>query len=180
MNSTGEGPKRLKSLGYHVKQIETTVNWPTTILGRFKRYPVLRQTIGGIADRRGNTHMATNVNKHDEEIGDFQPDIVIGTSQGGAVAMSLAARYPHAKFILGAPAWKIFHVRPSGLPKDSIILHGKNDGKIPVQDSVELAAETGAELTITNDPHDINFSHILAAVLRQATRIKKANKSNTL
>lgn len=173
MNSTGEGPDYLKNLGYIVKHISTTTNWPAAISGRISRYPILKQTMKGMADRMNKVHVAVNVAKHNDEIGDFDPDIVVGTSQGGAIAMALAAKYHGAKFVLGAPAWKIFNVNPANLPADTIIVHGVKDGRVPFKDSIELAAMTGATLIKTAANHFLDNKDLLKAVMKQVLRIGK-------
>lgn len=173
MNSSGAGPNYLKKLGYIVKHITTTTNWPAAISGRISRYPVLKQTMKRMADRMNKTHVAVNVAKHNEEIGDFDPDIVVGTSQGGAIAIALAGKYHHAKFVLGAPAWKIFNVNPANLPPDTIIVHGVKDGRVPFKDSIELAAMTGASLIKTGANHFLDNTDLLKAVMKQVLRIGK-------
>lgn len=64
-----------------------------------------------------------------------RPPIVVGSSRGGAVAMSLRA--PQARFVLIAPAWRWCEVPPS-LPAETFILHSPHDEVIPFQDSLEL------------------------------------------
>jgi alpha-beta hydrolase superfamily lysophospholipase len=68
------------------------------------------------------------------------PDIVVGSSRGGAVAMNLQSG--HAKLVLLCPAWKrwgsVKAVKPG-----TIILHSRGDGVIPVEESLELVRTSG-------------------------------------
>ena len=167
MNSSGSKPKNLAAMGYEVKSIGTTNHYFAAYLGRIKRYQPF-QMIRKAADTWGTQHMQDNISKHDEEIKDFVPDVVVGTSQGGAVAMKLGNRYPKAKFVLGCPAWKIFNSKPENLPHDTIIIHGKKDITVPAQDSVELADTYGFRLvTYSNIGHGIPLPIIKLGIDRQ-------------
>jgi hypothetical protein len=111
-----------------------------------------------------NVHISSQVYKVYSEIPrNWEPDIVIGSSQGGAVAMAAAPFFPAAKFILVAPAWKIFNVKPD-LPPGSVIIQGQRDVRVPVDDAKELAQATGARLVITNDGHYVSPSAVVQAV----------------
>lgn len=156
MGSTGEGPKWLAAQGYDVEHIGTTTNRYAAYLGRFKRYPVLGNMIGGMANRFGQSHLTANMQKHDKEkVGFFQPDVIVGSSQGGAIAMQVAHKYPQAKFVLIAPAWRIFGADPSHLPSDTIIIQGKKDIQVPAIDSKMLSDRYGFRVVYTNDGHKI-------------------------
>lgn len=181
LRSKGMGPKLLEKLQFDVTWIPTSTNWTAAIGGRIKRYPllnVLQRPINQI----GSGHMDSNVASHDEKIpnpNEINPDIIVASSQGGAVAMSLAEKYPNAKFVLICPAWKIFNAPCCKIPSDSIIIHGKRDWKVPYEDSVELAKMNGAKLISTNDGHDdISYSLIFTTVLQQwrALKIEREQK----
>ncbi len=171
MNSSGKGPIQLEKLGFDVKNVPTSTDYWSAGLGRAKRYPVIKQVLGKKANYLADKHMLQNALAHnrtkvtDKE--EFIPDIVIGTSQGGALVMKLAHQYPHAKFVLSAPAWKIFNVEPK-CPPGTIILHGKRDITVPLADSQELAKLNGAQLIVTDDKHNVDFSHIAKAAMQQA------------
>lgn len=157
MGSTGQGPKWLAAQGYDVEHIGTTTNRYAAYLGRFKRYPLVGPVIGGMANKFGQSHLAANAQKHDKEkIGFFQPDVVVGTSQGGAIAMQVAHKYPQAKFVLVAPAWRIFGANPENLPSDTIIIQGKRDIQVPAIDSKMLGDKYGFRVVFTNDAHHIS------------------------
>ncbi|MSP09966.1 MAG: NUDIX domain-containing protein [Flavobacteriaceae bacterium] len=165
MGSTGFGPKQLALQGYEVKHIGTTTNRYAAYLGRFKRFPMMGSLFGGHADRLGKSHLAVNAQKHDmEKDQDFQPDVVVGSSQGGAVTMEIAHQYPKAKFVLIAPAWKIFGADPSHLPADTIIVHGKKDIQVPPVDSQILQKKFGFKVLLNNFGHTVPFQFIKQAI----------------
>lgn len=170
MNSSGTKPVKLAEMGYEVKSIGTTNHYFAAYLGRFKRYSpfaLVRKT----ADSMGAKHIDDNVKKQQEESKDFMPDVVVGTSQGGAVAMQLGNRYPNAKFVLGCPAWKIFGSKLINLPRDTIIIHGKKDLTVPVGDSIELAKNNKFELRIYNVGHGLPLQTLKIAIDDQLRRI---------
>jgi predicted esterase len=165
MNSSGIKPKILATMGYNVKTLSTTSNVMTATLGRFKRYiAAFEKQINGL----GQQFIQENIAKHDREIQGFVPDVVVGTSQGGAVAMKLGSRYPKAKFVLNAPAWKIFNAIPENLPSDTIVLQGKKDMLVPFQDSMELKEKYGFNVRIFDDlDHQIPFPLVKMAIDKQ-------------
>ena len=68
-------------------------------------------------------------------IDDEEPDVIVGSSRGGAVAMAVD---PHgARLVLVAPAWKNYGVPPT-VPSDTIVIHSPADDIIPLEDSREL------------------------------------------
>jgi hypothetical protein len=63
------------------------------------------------------------------------PDVIVGSSRGGAVAMSVD---PHgARLVLVAPAWKNYGVS-STVPSDTIVIHSPADDIVPFEDSREI------------------------------------------
>jgi hypothetical protein len=174
MNSSGSKPKKLAMMGYDVKSVGTTTNYFVAYLGRFKRYhpfTLLKST----ADKWGVQHVKKNLDKHHEEAKNFTPDVIIGTSQGGAIAMRLGIRFPKAKFVLGAPAWKIFNAKPGDLPRDTIIIHGKKDIIVPLEDSTELADKYGYKLRVYNFGHyDVPFGVLKSAIDEQLLKLGMA------
>lgn len=168
MGSTGTSPRQLASMGYDVKSVGTTTNRYAAYLGRFSRYQPISLFSGHVSSVI-KSHLDMNVKKHDEEMmgSNFKPDVVVGTSQGGAIAMQIAKQYPNAKFVLGAPAWKIFGANPMNLPPDTIIIHGKNDILVPIDDSIELADKYGYDLEIYDFKHQIPLAVIKQAVDKQ-------------
>jgi pimeloyl-ACP methyl ester carboxylesterase len=68
------------------------------------------------------------------------PDVVVGSSRGGAVAVNLASGA--ARLVLICPAWKKWGTAQSVKPGTKI-LHSRADDVVPFQDSVELIANSG-------------------------------------
>lgn len=75
-----------------------------------------------------------------QEFDEHQPDVVVGSSRGGAVAMNIDSG--DAKLVLLCPAWKKWGTAKSVRPS-TVILHSKNDDVIPFADSMELVRNSG-------------------------------------
>ena len=75
-----------------------------------------------------------------KELDTAHPDIVVGSSRGGAVA--LAMNIPDVPVILLAPAWRFFDV-PIHIPPVLRILHAPADSLIPIAHSHELIERAG-------------------------------------
>ena len=91
------------------------------------------------------------------------PDIVIGSSRGGAVALSI--KTGTASLILIAPAWKRFGGERHGQLCGGIILHCREDKIVPYEDSVELSGLTGANLIACGADHRMNDQDALDGIL---------------
>jgi hypothetical protein len=95
------------------------------------------------------------------------PQVVVGSSRGGAVAMSINSG--DALLVLLCPAWKKYGmvktVRPS-----TVIFHSRADDVIPFADSEELAKNSGATLIEVGSDHRLAEPEPLAAMLRACER----------
>lgn len=69
-----------------------------------------------------------------------QPDVVVGSSRGGAVALNINSG--ETPLVLLCPAWKNWGSART-LKSNSVILHSRSDDVIPFDDSVELVANSG-------------------------------------
>ena len=69
-----------------------------------------------------------------------QPDVVVGSSRGGAVALNIDSGT--APLVLLCPAWKNWGA-VGKLKPNSVILHSRQDEVIPFSDSEELVAISG-------------------------------------
>jgi hypothetical protein len=86
------------------------------------------------------------------EFDQHQPDVIVGSSRGGAVAMAIAAQTP---LVLLCPAWKNWGT-VKALKRKTIILHSQNDETIPFADSEELISISGradCDLIETGNDH---------------------------
>ena len=101
------------------------------------------------------------------EFDKHQPDVVVGSSRGGAVAMNINSG--NAKLVLLCPAWKkwgmVNMVRPA-----TVILHSRADDVIPFANSEELARISGAILIEVANDHRLSDPEPLAAMLRACDR----------
>jgi alpha/beta superfamily hydrolase len=106
--------------------------------------------------------------EHDQH----HPDVIVGSSRGGAVAMNLHA--PNTPLVLLCPAWKRWG-RARTVKPGTVILHSERDEVIPIADSRELLRNSGlpeSALVVVGtdhrlaDPESLQAMH--AAVERQA------------
>jgi hypothetical protein len=74
------------------------------------------------------------------EYDQHQPDVVIGSSRGGAVALNINAQ--NTPLVLLCPAWKNWGTVRT-LKPNTVILHSRQDDVIPFADSEELVASSG-------------------------------------
>ncbi len=75
-----------------------------------------------------------------EECDKQRPDVVVGSSRGGAVAMNIDSG--HAWLVLLCPAWKNWGTVKT-VKKNTLILHSRADEAIPFADSEELVRNSG-------------------------------------
>ena len=107
--------------------------------------------------------MAGAVRIAQAEFDKHQPQVVVGSSRGGAVAMNINSG--GAKLVLLCPAWKKFGTAKTVKP-GTVILHSKNDDVVPFADSEELAKNSGATLIEVGTDHRLADQEPLAAMLR--------------
>jgi len=97
---------------------------------------------------------------------EHRPDVVVGSSRGGAVAMNMRAG--DTPLVLLCPAWKKFGTARS-VKSNTTILHSRADDVIPFADSEELVRTSGlpqsALIEIGTD-HRLADAAPLAATLR--------------
>ena len=95
-----------------------------------------------------------------------QPDVVVGSSRGGAVAVNINSGA--ARLVLICPAWKKWGTAKSVKP-GTLILHSRADDVVPFADSVELIANSrlpkSALIEVGRD-HRLADPEPLEAVLR--------------
>src|SRR5271170_6623923 len=83
-----------------------------------------------------------------EEFDKHQPDVVVGASRGGAVAMNI--NIGDARLVLLCPAWKKWGTAGTVKP-GTVILHSRADDVIPFSSSEELVMPATALVEIGND-----------------------------
>ena len=101
----------------------------------------------------------------------FEPDIVVGSSRGGAIATAL--KTGETPKVLIAPAWKKFGVTDLNVDKTTVVLHCADDDLVPYEDSVELTKPEDGEffgptLTECGENHRMSdeeaLQHLLWAI----------------
>ena len=97
------------------------------------------------------------------EFDKHQPQVVVGSSRGGAVAMNINSG--DAKLVLLCPAWKNWGTAKTVRP-DTVVLHSRADDVIPFVDSEELASKSGAKLIEVGSDHRLAEPEPLVAMLR--------------
>jgi hypothetical protein len=92
-----------------------------------------------------------------------QPQAVVGSSRGGAVAMNIDSG--EAQLVLLCPAWKKWGMARTVRP-GTVILHSRADDVVPFADSEELARNGGATLIEVGNDHRLADPEPLAAMLK--------------
>lgn len=91
----------------------------------------------------------------------YLPDVVVGSSRGGAIAMNLDRS--DCKLVLLCPAWRRWGLA-TRVPSNTIILHSRADDVIPYEDSIELARASSATLIECGHDHRLADMQSLAAM----------------
>lgn len=101
---------------------------------------------------------------------DRPPDVVVGSSRGGAVALNIeTAEVP---LVLIAPAWRNWGKATTVKPAVTI-LHSPNDDVVPVDDSRELLRRSGLpedHLLLGGEEHRMADEGALAMLLQAIER----------
>lgn len=107
------------------------------------------------------------------EFNQHAPDVIVGSSRGGAVAMNIKSG--DTPLILLCPSWKNWGTAPP-LKTNSVILHSRQDDVIPSADSEELVANSGLPsetlIEVGND-HRLADPEPLKAMLEACERCKE-------
>jgi hypothetical protein len=103
-----------------------------------------------------------------------QPDVIVGSSRGGAVAMNIdSGKTPP---VLLCPAWKRWGTVTT-LKPNSVILHSRADDTVPFADSEELVRSSGLPpetlIEVGND-HRLAAPEPLRAMLEAYERLRHA------
>src|SRR3982750_279342 len=97
------------------------------------------------------------------EFDQHRPQVVVGSSRGGAVAMNINSG--DARLGLLCPAWKKYGTARTVKP-GTVILHSRADDVVPFADSEELAKDSGATLIEVGNDYRLADPEPLAAMLR--------------
>jgi alpha-beta hydrolase superfamily lysophospholipase len=98
-----------------------------------------------------------------EEFEKYQPQVVVGSSRGGAVAMHV--RSNSARLVLVCPARKKWGTART-VKLGTVILHSRADDVVPFADSEELARSSMVTLIEVGTDHRLADPEPVAATLR--------------
>lgn len=113
--------------------------------------------------------------EHDEH----QPDVIVGSSRGGAVALNIDSG--DTPLVLLCPAWRNWGTATTIKP-NSVILHSRKDDVIPFADSEELVANSGLPpetLIEVGDDHRLADPEPLKKMLEACERLHFATVSKS-
>jgi len=86
---------------------------------------------------------------------EFEPDVIVGSSRGGAVAMALVPS--GVPLVLLAPAWRWCGVPPRVSAPQAVVIHSPSDRWVRLDDSVELCRQNPhVRLIAAGDGHRLN------------------------
>ena len=105
-----------------------------------------------------------------------KPDVVVGSSRGGAIAMSIDAGA--TPLVLLCPAWTNWGTASSVKP-GTVILHSRADKTVPFADSEELIRNSGlssSALIEVGTEHRLADEESLAAMLEAVERVRRSGK----
>jgi hypothetical protein len=108
-----------------------------------------------------------------------RPDVVVGSSRGGAVAMNLASGA--TPLVLLWPAWKRHGTVRTSKPQ-TIILHSRADDVVPFADSLELVRASGlapSALMEVGTDHRLADSEPLEAMLRACEKAPRLSRARS-
>jgi alpha-beta hydrolase superfamily lysophospholipase len=94
-----------------------------------------------------------------------RPDVIVGSSRGGAVAMNLDSG--STPLVLLCPAWKRWGTNSTVRP-GTVILHSRSDDVVPIDESRELVRASGlpeSALVVIGTDHRLADPEPLAAML---------------
>jgi hypothetical protein len=105
------------------------------------------------------------------EYNNHQPDVIVGSSRGGAVAMNIDSK--GTPLVLLCPAWKKWGTATTVKP-NTVILHSRQDDVVPFEDSEELVAKSDIPpetLIEVGDDHRLADPEPLKAMLDACERL---------
>lgn len=100
-----------------------------------------------------------------------KPDLIVGSSRGGAVAVNMDSG--DTPLVLLCPAWRNWGTATTVKP-NTIILHSRQDDVIPFADSEELLANSGLspdKLIEVGDDYRLADEESLEAMLKACRRL---------
>ena len=102
-----------------------------------------------------------------------RPEVVVGSSRGGAVAMNIDTG--STPLVLLCPAWKRWGAATTIKPT-TVILHSEADEAIPIAESRELLQNSGlpaSALIVVGNEHRLADPEALKAMLKAIERVAR-------
>tara|TARA_Y100001938_G_C8005750_1_gene387209 strand:+ start:65 stop:529 length:465 start_codon:yes stop_codon:yes gene_type:complete len=93
-----------------------------------------------------------------------QPDVVVGSSRGGAIAMTAMITGPRVPTVLVAPAW-MKYCPWATTTSDTVVVHSTADDVVPHKDSEKLQAHFGVRLVSAGSSHRMSDPEALEAIV---------------
>ncbi len=106
----------------------------------------------------------------------YRPDVVVGSSRGGAVAMNIDSQ--QTPLVLLCPAWKSWG-RATTVKPQTTILHAPADDVVPFADSEELVRHSGLAseaLIASGTEHRLADPASLATILETCQRVHEGER----
>ena len=94
-----------------------------------------------------------------------RPEVVVGSSRGGAVALTMDV--PHTPLVLIAPAWQKW-ASEATIGSETLILHSERDEVVPIEGSRELLRRSGLperHLVVVGEDHRMTDRAAFMALL---------------
>jgi hypothetical protein len=101
------------------------------------------------------------------------PDVVAGSSRGGAVAMNIDTG--NTPVVLIAPAWRKWGTA-TAVKADAVILHSAEDDVVPIQDTRDLLRQSGLSedrLIVVGTDHRMDDRAAFEAMLEATQRVAR-------
>ena len=106
-----------------------------------------------------------------DAVRDCMPDVIVGSSRGGALALSIPDDIK-VPMVLLAPAWVLYAPFPS-LKPETIVIHSPDDEIIPFSESQQLFEQHGlpsVNLLSVGTDHSLNDSSAATVLLQSVSR----------
>jgi pimeloyl-ACP methyl ester carboxylesterase len=111
------------------------------------------------------------------EFDQHEPDVVVGSSRGGAVALNIDSG--ETPVVLLCPAWKTWGTATT-VKLNTTILHSEDDETVPIADSRELLRNSGlyeSALVVVGTEHRLADAESLETMLKECERMGSTSDS---
>jgi hypothetical protein len=125
------------------------------LFGQYSSKPEFLRSLGYSVDNPilSDWSFEDSINTAQDYYNKNRPDLIIGSSRGGAVAMNIDSK--ETPLLLLAPAWCYFG-SANNVKKNCTIVHSEKDIMVPLSSSKILHAKSRCELIIAGEDHRLN------------------------